>query len=184
MAADELTPPAVDMKLVRAAAAGDDRAFATLFHRHRRSVALQCLGILRDARDAEDAVQETFVRAYRSLARMRAGSFEAWLREVARNVCIDELRRRRRRPAQVPLAVAGEAWRCGGADEEIVCGHADLEASLKRVAAHHRVALELRFVHDLSHREMAHVLGRSPVQVKSLIHRARLSLWREWERAS
>lgn len=186
MAAHELTA-AGEPDPVRAATAGDQEAFAQVFRRYGAIVRGVCRGMLRDAEDVEEAVQETFVKAYAALGSRRPGPFDSWLRAIARNVCIDEIRRRGRRPVQVGLTREADAvQRCRAAEialEEALSYDPRLDRSLARIPAHHRAALELRFLHDLSHREMATVLGTSPFAAKALVHRARERLRREWDAA-
>lgn len=186
MAPNELSARADEESLVGAAARGDEGAFEELVRRHRSTIRAVCVEMLGDRHDAEEAVQDTFAKAYAALSRLRPGSFPGWLREIARNACIDELRRRRRRPAQVSVPYASElperrpteASPPGDAPGD---GDPRLDESLARVPAHHRSALLLRFVHDLSHREIGAIVGKSPFQVKALVHRARRNLRRQWD---
>jgi len=79
------------------AIAGDEPAFAELTQRHRRELHVHCYRMLASFDEAEDAVQETFLRAWRSRASFDAGTmFRAWLYRIATNVCLDVLRVRSR----------------------------------------------------------------------------------------
>jgi RNA polymerase sigma-70 factor, ECF subfamily len=91
---------------VAAARAGDQSAFAALAERHRAELQLHCYRMLGSVEDAEDLVQETFLRAWRGRAGLQSrhrGSFRAWLYRIATNVCLDALERRPRRvlPSQL-----------------------------------------------------------------------------------
>ena len=84
---------------VAAAIGGDEGAFAALTERHRRELHLHCYRMLASFDEAEDAVQETFLRAWRHRASFEGGMlFRAWLYRIATNVCIDQLRRAGRQP--------------------------------------------------------------------------------------
>src|SRR5262245_7603300 len=95
----ELTVPATadagDAALIRAALRGERNAFGHLVDNHKRMVFGLCVRLLRDQEEARDAAQETFMRAYASLAGFDPEHpFAPWLLRIARNHCIDLLRRR------------------------------------------------------------------------------------------
>ena len=93
------TQPSTD-EIVSAAIAGDEPAFAALTQRHRRELHVHCYRMLASFDEAEDAVQETFLNAWRGRSGFQGGSqFRAWLYRIATNVCLDMLRRNSRRTA-------------------------------------------------------------------------------------
>jgi RNA polymerase sigma-70 factor (ECF subfamily) len=87
--------------VVAAAQAGDEAAFAALVEPHRRELQVHCYRMLGSLEDSEDAVQETFLRAWRNRTSFQGrSSFRAWLYRIATNTCLDALGRRPRRIAQ------------------------------------------------------------------------------------
>lgn len=94
-----------DETLITQVAAGDSHALEQLYSRYGRVVYGLALRMLSSAEQAEDIVQETFWRVWRRAATFQSGSgqFAPWLFGIARNLCIDELRRRQSRPALNPV---------------------------------------------------------------------------------
>jgi RNA polymerase sigma-70 factor, ECF subfamily len=88
--------------VVAAVKAGDESAFSELVDRHRRELQVHCYRMLGSLDDAEDLVQETFLRAWRRRETFEGrASFRAWLYRIATNACLDALARRPRRPAEL-----------------------------------------------------------------------------------
>src|SRR5215217_9212242 len=92
--------------VVRAARAGDEAAFAALAERHRRELHVHCYRMMASFDEAEDLVQETFLRAWRARETLGGGAnVRAWLYKIATNACLDALRvRSRRTPALQSIA--------------------------------------------------------------------------------
>lgn len=109
MSADDATPAAPD-PLVERARAGDQAAFGELFERHRREIRVHCYRMLGSFTDAEDLVQETFLRAWRRLSSFEGRStFRAWLYKIATNACLDTLKRAPRRCLPFDVAAPVDA---------------------------------------------------------------------------
>jgi RNA polymerase sigma-70 factor, ECF subfamily len=128
-----------------------------------------------NAHDAEDLVQETFLRAYRAFDRFDAGSnARAWLHTILRRVRTDAFRRRRRRPETVELT--GEGPATAPAQDALASGREDLERALRALPEAFRTAVVLRDLQELSYAEIAGALGVPVGTVMSRIHRGRALL--------
>jgi RNA polymerase sigma factor (sigma-70 family) len=168
-----------DNRLAALAAAGDERAFEALYDRHHRALLGFCRHMLGSPDEAEDALQQTFLRAHRALAGRGAPEEpRPWLFTIARNCCLTMLTARRP-AADGETEVAGTE---GLGDEVQV--RADLRAvvaDVGRLPDEQRAALVLAELADLSHDEIAEVIGVRPGKVKALIHQARVTLIAERE---
>jgi RNA polymerase sigma-70 factor (ECF subfamily) len=177
-------PGGGDRELVTAFQQGDEGAYEAIYRRHIGRVRRSCSRVLTDPNDVEEAAQETFLKAYQALqhfnGRYRLG---AWLSRIAVNVCIDHVRSRSRHQHLVGLpSESNLEWADDGPEEVVAGGNPRIDETLKDMQPLHAVALRLRAVDGLSHREMAGRLRMSPDQVKALLHRARRSFRRAWER--
>jgi RNA polymerase sigma-70 factor, ECF subfamily len=181
-----------DHALVAATRAGDDDAFAQLFERHRRRVARVASRFFPRPEQIEEIVQESFTKAYLSLADFtgaHAASFAAWLAQITVNACYDELRRAQRRSEQQLTDLADtEAHELsrhlrrdasGAHDVEAAAVSRDLAAKLlARLPAEDRLVLTLLDAEGLSVAEIAQLTGWSRPKVKVRAHRARAHLRR------
>lgn len=87
----------LDETMVRACRDGDKAAYAVLVKRHYRHVFALCLGVLGNVHDAEDVAQEAMLKGMLKIQKLSKGEqFEAWILQIAKNLCIDFFRRRRR----------------------------------------------------------------------------------------
>jgi RNA polymerase sigma-70 factor, ECF subfamily len=190
---------------VVAAQAGDQAAFGRLIEPHRRELQVHCYRMLGSVEDAEDAVQETYLRAWTHLDSYGGrGTFRAWLYSIATRTCLDALRRRRVRvwppdvasaadPRMHPAPPADVAWLQPYPDillaapappdsepETMVTGKETIElaflASIQRLPARQRAVLILRDVLDWSAGDTATALAMTVVAVNSALLRARASL--------
>jgi len=176
----------VEAEWVARARAGDGEAFAQLVETFQVPVYNLCFRMLGEAGDAEDAAQETFLRAYRSLARYDPDRpFPTWLLSIASHHCIDVLRRRRFLPVSAESLLPGqERADPSPAPEEALAiqERRDRLSDLTRsLGAQERAAITLHYWYDLSYEEIAEVLSTSVSAVKSRMHRARRVLAERWQ---
>ncbi len=169
-----------DRALIEAFQAGDEFAFVALYNRYKSPVFAFCAKMLLDRAAAEDVLQETFVRVYENRERLtRPGSFKAWLFTIARNQCLNHLRRAGR---QVPLGDAlggAEPVASGGTpfshllkSEQVAL----VNDSLGRLSPEYREVLVLREYQNLSYDEIAAVTRNTVSSVKSRLFKARRKL--------
>ncbi len=164
---------ASDERLVEQVRRGNEAAFEVVFERYGAAILAFCRHMLGSREEAEDAVQHTFAAAYRQLGRdARAIALKPWLYTIARNRCLSTLRARREDPAPLTqLAIDGLS--------EQVERRAELRELLEDLAelpAEQRSALLLAELGDLSHADVAQVLGCEAQRVKALVYRARSGL--------
>lgn len=177
-----------DLPLVERARAGDREAFYTLVSRYQRALYRTALAITRNPADAEEVIQETFLRAYEHLGQFRAESkFQTWLTQITLNTARMKLRKnhgalwesldepRETSDGFVPRDVA--EWR---ENPEQQLGRLEMERLLHQALDHlppsYREVVALRDIQMLSTQETATVLGLSVANVKTRLLRARLQL--------
>ncbi len=161
--------------LLRRARSGDRAAFGELVSRHQAAVYRVARGILRDPAEAEDATQETFVKAWENLSRFRGESgFFTWLYRIAVNAA---LMAGRRRPKTVKLVIDRELPRDPDEGEPTM---ATLEKLLGELPPEARAILILRDLEGLSYREISDTLEVPMGTVESRIFRAREELRAKW----
>lgn len=172
-----------DDELVWRVRAGETQAFATLVERHKRQVHALAYRMLGSAADAEDAAQETFVRAYTRLATYNPdGRFSSWLLAIASHWCIDCLRARGRRGTTVALGRVPESDRFisqyDGPEDSALrsAGRDEMHAFLAQLPPQYRLVLTLRYYHELSYNEIAETLGAPVSTVRMRLFRARAML--------
>ncbi|MFA6091949.1 MAG: sigma-70 family RNA polymerase sigma factor [Elusimicrobiota bacterium] len=176
--------PRLDPVLISAAVGGDQDAFAVLMRRHAGRVMNLCLSMLRDEASAEDAAQEVFLKAYRSLGEYRSESaFPTWLHRIAANHCLDALRRIHRRKEDSlesllekdpqPLRSSSAA---GSGEHARFESQEEVRALLALLPPDYRLILTLREAQGLSYEEIAQTLDCSLDAVKARLRRARRML--------
>jgi len=180
-----------DHELVAAVRRGEDSAFEGLFARYRTRIWSYVSGILRDADRAEDVTQEVFISVPRRLRDTeRPIAFKPWIYQIAKNACIDELRRTSR-AREVPFDLDDESdarveelpWSVPGPDFAIEGKQRldDLRGAFCGVSELHHRILVLRELEGLSYGEIGERLGMSRAVVESTLFRARRRLAEEFE---
>ena len=179
-------PDAALMLLVKQ---GDAAAFTELVEKYKQPVMNVAYRMLHDAMEAEDLAQAVFVQVFKSAHRYQVSSkFSTWLFTIARNLCLNEIRRRTRHRAESIEAPHPEQEdqplrqfedkQTASPPERLL--HGELEAKIEEVLAelpeNQRLAIVLCRQEELSYEEIARVLGCSVSAIKSLIHRGRETL--------
>ncbi len=191
-----------DAELVERARTGDRDALETLLRRHHERIHLLCHRLCRERGDAEDATQNALLAIVRGLVGFDGtAAFSTWSHRVATNACLDELRRRGRRPVphatadadgadRLAAAVDGRRWttdrtdsgRSDGldADPAELALVAEQRTALQRALAdlpdEFRIPVVLRDVGELDYAEIAELLDLAPGTVRSRISRGRRKL--------
>src|SRR5689334_20427981 len=174
---DAATP---EESLVERAQGGESEAFKALFDRHVGSVRRFLRDVLRDSPTADEATQETFVRAHAQLQKLeQRARVKAWLLGIARNVAFEH-RRARRDEVELDDSEAPIEAVIPSPDPERLLLDRELErhfdSALGALSSHRRAALVLRLDHGLAYEEIAVLMGWTLPMVKNEIHRARLKL--------
>ncbi|MCW5874363.1 MAG: sigma-70 family RNA polymerase sigma factor [Anaerolineales bacterium] len=171
--------------LIQAAQAGDLDAFNRLVISYQTVAYNVAYRLVGDDATAQDATQDAFISAYRSLGSFKGGSFKAWLLRIVTNACYDELRRQKRRP-QLPLEpvtpdgedAPDQDWMADpGESPEDLAERAELNTAIQRclnqLDDEFRTAVVLIDVQGMEYGEVAEILKRPLGTVKSRLARAR-----------
>lgn len=172
--------PSDDAYLATACAAGESSAFERIYREHgdrMKSIAFNHLG---NVSDAEDAVQETFLKVHRSAGAFQGGSaFSTWMYRILINTCYDLLRKRKVRPVESEIETL-----VGRAEESISSTDSALAMSLRtvigRLSPQRRTVFFLYEVEGLSHREIGGILGIRETYSKWLLFMAKQDLRAMW----
>jgi RNA polymerase sigma-70 factor (ECF subfamily) len=190
-----------DVSLLVAAKAGDEDAFTRLVARHRAELHAHCYRMLGSVHDAEDALQEALLRAWRGLARFEGrSSLRSWLYRIATNACLRAIERRPERVLPIdygPAADPHDGLAAPLSESVWIEPYPELEDSLALPAARYerRESVELAFIAALQHlparqravlilrevlgfsaREVGEILESSPASVDSALQRAHKSV--------
>jgi RNA polymerase sigma-70 factor (ECF subfamily) len=162
-----------DAQLVRRVLDGDVDAFAPLVDRYHDRLARYAVRMIGDREDAEEALQDAFLRAYRALHRYRDEErFGGWLFRILVNQCRTVVARRQRRAA----LLAGAPWEPPEATAPPDAEEGELREELERALAElpppAREALLLRYAEELTYEEMATITGSGVSALKMRVRRA------------
>ena len=180
-----------DDDLVQAAQSGDHEAFAELCLRHAQPVRHRILAIVRHQEDAEDALQETLLRAYANLGRFRQScKFSTWIMAIGINAALAVIRKRKtRREADMePDGIEGSIWDAAdqGQDPERCVAKGQiilfLRKKIQALPPKMQEVVTSYYGNDYSLQEAAEALGISVAAVKSRLLRGRRSLRSSFER--
>ena len=183
---DQADPDAVLMLRVKR---GDRAAFTELVEKYRQPLFNFVFRTLRDETETEDVAQNTFLQVYKSRARYeRTAKFSTWLFTIARNLCLNEIRRRSRHPAESleethpehddQPSRQYEDKKVFLPTENILHGELarKIEEALDELPENQRTAILLCRQDEVSYEEIADILGCSLSATKSVIHRGRETL--------
>lgn len=169
-----------EWELIRRCRTGSTVAFEPLVRGHEGRALALAQALLGDADEAADAVQEAFVKAYRTLGRMREGSaFGPWFRAILRNHCLDRLRSPRRRQERwSEETMDREAWSepTGQVQVEREQLGVAVQEALAALSPEHREILVLKEIEELSYAEIAEATGIPAGTVASRLYHARAAL--------
>ena len=182
-----IASPHTDLELVELVRAGDARAMETLIRRHNRSLYRTARAILRDDTEAEDAVQDAYIQAFRNLDAFRGeSSLSTWLVRIAANAALMRRRRNVRRSEVIPINhESGELLMDEIAEEQSAGPESQaigaqmrhlLEQRIDALPDLYRAVFVMRAVEEMSVEETAAALDLPPATVRTRFFRARALL--------
>jgi len=177
LAATRATRPSSGMRedereAVEACQRGEREAFDRLVERFQRDVYRLCYRYLNNHEDANDVAQEVFLKAYRAIRRFRGdSSFSTWLYRIAVNTCLNFRSARKPEPQELPEALADPSLGVAASLESEERARRVRDA-IRRLPEKQRVTLILKVYHDLTHEEVARILGSTVGTVKANLFHA------------
>jgi len=172
-----------DLRLAQGCAGGDSTVFEEIYREHSdrmKSIAYNHLG---NASDAEDAVQETFLKLHRSASTYNGESaFATWMYRVLINTCYDALRRRQRRIQEAPLDDVITSARAGASIDD--AKRMTLRKMLAELPEQRRTVFVLFEIEGLSHAEIGQILNISEGNSKWILFATKKQLQEQWKNQS
>ncbi len=175
----------IEIEWIQQAKSGDKEAFGNLVRSYQAPVYNLCYRMLGDPGEAEDAAQETFLRAYRAIGRFDPEKrLINWLLTIAANHSVDRLRKRKLLTLSFDALRPREHIPDWASNPEAALRHKEDQQAitelLSRLSPRDRAAIVMRYWHGLSYEEIAETLSVSVSAVKSRLHRARRALAEQW----
>lgn len=177
-----------DTEIISRIAAGDQRGYASLLDRYRAKVMTLALRMLGRKEDAEEAAQDAFIRAFRSLHQFeQRAQFSTWIYRITYNVCLTRISRHRGSTISIHeedgFEIPDEA-----ADSHLPVVHRELQEtigiSIGKLRPEYASLITLFYLHEQSHEEIVAITGLPIGTVKNRLHRARTDLRRIMQRKS
>jgi RNA polymerase sigma-70 factor (ECF subfamily) len=173
-----------NFQLVIDAQRGDSQAFTALVELYQRPVYNLCYRMLGNPQDAEDAAQEAFLRAYKSLGRYDSNRpFFTWLLSIAAHYCIDQMRRQRHPVISLEDLPAPDVPDVTPGMESGLCRKEEgqrIRTLLEVLEPVDRAAVVMYYWYDFSYDEICRTLSLTLSAVKSRLHRARRAMAQNW----
>jgi RNA polymerase sigma-70 factor (ECF subfamily) len=181
---EDVTQAETDEQLVRKSQQDDERAFGELVSRYESKVYSLALKMVRNPEDAEDVLQDTFLRAYRGIKSFKGNStFSTWIYRITANSALMRLRKRQLPTVSIDDADEREApiniadWAPGPVEQMLNQEtQAAMTEAIEALPPEFRQVFVLRDIEELSNAEVADILDLSVAAVKSRLHRARLKV--------
>ncbi len=177
----------IDIHWVIKAQQGDPNSFTQIITQFEKPVYNLCYRMLGNAEDAEDAAQETFLRAYKSMKKYdRTRPFGTWLLSIAAHYCIDQIRKRRYPVVSIEdLPVPDLPDHAPGMDSkmELKEGQTQVRALLKTLDPVDRAAIIMYYWYDMSYDEICESLNMTNSALKSRLHRSRKVMSLQWQKS-
>ncbi len=182
----------VETRLAKLSRGGDRRAFAELVELYKDKIYHLGYRMLNQKQEAEDIVQETFLRVYMNLEKYDENQkFSTWIYRIATNLCIDRLRKRKPSYSIDAEVTDGEGtdWHAmlasneAGPDEELILSETqdNIREAIQTLPPKYKTVVILRYLHDMSLQEISDVLEMPVTTVKTRVHRGREFLRKKLE---